>query len=366
MLSFLSELKTANRLASQKFHVIFFAEGGHYFQYFRHLFEELVLRPGIRIAYITGDKNDAVLQDHRVEGFCLKATLAGVFPRLQADVMVMTMPDLQNFIFKKSPSVKKYVYVFHALVSTHQQYRTHAFDHYDAIFCTGPQQEAEVRESEKLYGLAMKEIVRYGYPLLEELKAKANQATVQKRKVLVAPSCYKEGIFNTCIEELVERLGGMGYQLWLRPHPEFIKRNKKVYDRLVKRMDNANNVRFDASPSVFTHLVDAGILVTDRSGIALEYAFATKRPVLFVDTPLKVQNPEAYRYKAQPLENTHRPNIGEAVLPNGLQRLEETLQRMNGNADGFWESIIKAEAETVFPSDHWANGLDYIKTHITQ
>jgi hypothetical protein len=144
MLSFFSELRNVQKLAGQKFHVVFYAENKYYFQYFRHLYEALIQIPALKIAYITSDKGDSILEDDRVQTFYLKSTLAGTFPRLQADVMIMTMPDLQNFIFKRSPAVGKYIYVFHALVSTHQQYRAHAFDHYDTIFCTGPQQEKEI------------------------------------------------------------------------------------------------------------------------------------------------------------------------------------------------------------------------------
>lgn len=360
MFSFFSEWSAAQRLAEKKFHVIFFAESRYYFQYFRHLFDALTACPGICVAYITSDKGDEILSDKRAETFYLKSTLAGAFPRLQADVMIMTVPDLQNFIFKKSASVKKYVYVFHAMVSTHQQYRSHAFDHYDAVFCTGPQQEAEIWESETLYSLPPKDVVRYGYPLLEELKEKAAQTSTQEKKILIAPSWYTAGILNTCILPLVGRLVLKRYPVWIRPHPEFVKRNKKAYERLVEAIAPCHTVHLDHSASVFTHLLDAAFLITDRSGIALEYAFAVRRPVLFIDTPLKIQNTDVSKFSAQPLENQYRKFLGEAIRPDEIENVGEVLEKLESTSASYLPSIQKTETEVVFGKENWRNGIAYI------
>lgn len=361
MFSFFNEFASAQKIVSKKFDVIFFAESRYYFQYFKHLFDALTALPDVRIAYVSSDKHDEVLRDQRVEGFYLKTTLAGVFPRLQANAMILTMPDLQNFIFKKSPSVKKYVYVFHALVSTHQQYRAHAFDHYDAVFCTGPQQVEEIRESEGLYSLPAKEIIGYGYPLLQTLKEKAMQTSVQLNKVLIAPSWYSEGILNTCILPLLNELRKTNKEVWIRPHPEFVKRNKKAYQALLRQARNDNNIHFDKSPSVYTHLLDAAHLITDRSGIALEYAFTMQRPVMFIDTPLKIQNPDVKRFRLEPLENRYRKALGRTVAPSELHKLNRAMDQSEDEMEAFKASILKTENEVIFPVANGQRGVEYIK-----
>lgn len=363
MFSFFSEIRTAQKLSGQRFHVIFFAENGYYFQYYRYLFEALVDVPSIKIAYITSDKKDDILRDTRVQSFYLKNTLAGIFPQLQADVMIMTMPDLQNFIFKRSITVKKYVYVFHALVSTHQQYRTHAFDHYDAIFCTGPQQEAEIRETEKLYALPQKECVPFGYPLLNDLQKKAG--AVQTNKILIAPSWYSEGILATCILPLVEALQKEAWQLWIRPHPEFIKRSKKIYEKLLHLTKVNKDVHLDTSPSVLTHLLDAEFLITDRSGIALEYALSTTRPVLFIDTPLKVQNNEVNMLSLPPLENAVRHRLGLSVQPGSLEEVAGVLQALRQSSAGWKTSIEDSRDAIVYPPACHKNGINYLLAQLS-
>ncbi|HEX8314582.1 MAG TPA: hypothetical protein VF609_06305 [Flavisolibacter sp.] len=365
MFSIFSEYGTAQRIISKHFHVIFYAENSNYFQYFAHLYNELQQIETIRIAYITSDKNDPVLSDKKIESYYLNTTLAGTFPRLQADVMIMTMPDLQNFIFKRSATVKKYIYVFHAMVSTHQQYRAHAFDHYDAIFCTGPCHRKEIRESEALYSLPRKELIDYGYPLLNSLRQKVLEKEIQPNKVLIAPSWYKEGILNTCILPLVDALKTSGCEIWIRPHPEFIKRNKKQYLQLEGLARKSDKIFFDTSSSVFTHLTDAGHLITDRSGIALEYAFATYKPVLFIDTPLKVQNNEVARFTNVPLENHYRNCIGRSIGPNDVHLVTGVMKELRNTRETWQSSIKQTEEEAVFSPAQWENGIRYIRDQLT-
>ena len=55
------------------------------------------------------------------------------FQTLETDVMVMTMPDLNNFQVKRSHHSVHYVYLQHSLASLHMIYRNGAFNHYDTI-----------------------------------------------------------------------------------------------------------------------------------------------------------------------------------------------------------------------------------------
>ena len=45
---------------------------------------------------------------------------------------------------------------------------------------------------------------------------------------------------------------------------------------------------FSSNSTVF----EADLMITDWSGIAYEYAYTTCKPVLFIDTPMKIMNPE--------------------------------------------------------------------------
>ena len=79
----------------------------------------------------------------------------------------------------------------------HQHFKTYVSslkevldNNYDAVFCTGGYQEQEIRLAEKLYNKKQKEIIRYGYPLLDEIKNKSGAAN-KKPVLLIAPSGYE-------------------------------------------------------------------------------------------------------------------------------------------------------------------------------
>ena len=56
------------------------------------------------------------------------------FENIETDVMVMTMPDINQYQVKRSRHKVHYVYTQHSLVSLHMVYRPGALDHYDSIF----------------------------------------------------------------------------------------------------------------------------------------------------------------------------------------------------------------------------------------
>jgi YidC/Oxa1 family membrane protein insertase len=361
MFSIFSEFKRVQKLVDQKFNIIFFVETHYYFQYIEHLFNAFAGQKGVRIAYISSDKQDPVLQDKRVEGFYLNATLAGAFPKLQADVMVMTMPDLQNFLYKRSERVGKYIYVFHALVSTHQQYRENAFDYYDAVFCTGPQQVEEISKRELLFSLPPKELVSYGYPFLEQMKSQPGE--VPLKKILVAPSWYEEGLLNQHIFPLLEIFKNIRMEIWLRPHPEFIKRKPKQWKK-IEEQSAKGSIHIDLSPSVYNHFSESAILITDRSGIAFEFAFSTGRPVIFIDTPLKQQNHSWQKLNIEPLENRFRYQVGKAVLPGAMNELAGYMNQLQTLQHEMESSIKDTETKMVFNKEYHSNGINYINDHL--
>ena len=47
------------------------------------------------------------------------------------------------------------------MFSIHSYLRKGAVDNYDTIFCVGPHQTKEIRETEKVYGLKPKKIINY-------------------------------------------------------------------------------------------------------------------------------------------------------------------------------------------------------------
>ncbi|RYY67186.1 MAG: hypothetical protein EOO12_01945 [Chitinophagaceae bacterium] len=361
MIGFLHEYRNSQKVIAREYDFIFYSEGAYYHQYLRAIYEALLQRPELRLCYISSDPADPVLKGApaNVDTYCLKATLMFVFPRLRAKAVILTMPNLDLHGYKRSPMVGKYVYVFHALVSTHQQYHEQAFDRYDSVFCCGRYQEEEIRAAEALRSLPAKDLVPYGYPLLEDLQQRSAEGL--EPCVLVAPSWHPEGILNTCLEPLLAQLLTLDLAVQIRPHPEFRKREPRKMKALEALVRKTPSLRIDTAPQLYTQLASAQLLVTDRSGIALEYAFARRRPVLFIDTPPKIYNRNYTALGIEPIEDRLRPELGRSVAPGRLGEVPEAARALMADAGSWDKKMAALEAATVYGPSQKREGVAYLE-----
>jgi YidC/Oxa1 family membrane protein insertase len=359
-MSFFSEYKQVNKLLQEKQQVVFYAESRHYYQYFEKLISGL-LSTNTKLCYITSDAADPLLTiaPANMKAIHVKWMLGFLFSKIRADVMIMTMPDLGNFLFKRSAGVGSYIYIFHAAVSTHQQYRKEAFFNYDAVFCTGEYQQKEIRKAEDLYNQRPKELISYGYPLLDQIKK--DNAENSKQTILIAPSWFAGCIFETCIEELLIQLSKLPYNIILRSHPEYEKRSRKNFKKIQKLVSADANISIDNQPDVISMLSSTDILITDRSGIAFEFAFGVGKPVLFIDTALKQNNPDWQELEIEPIENKLRAELGVSVLPSQLNQIPEKIKVLENLRGGFSDRM-KELKRTIFYNSNgsYKAGLDYV------
>ncbi|TCZ71398.1 hypothetical protein [Flaviaesturariibacter aridisoli] len=362
MIGFLQEYRNSHKVVATEYDFIFYSEGAPYHQYMADVFESLLAARRYRICYLTSDAKDPVLQRSAegLEAYFLKATLMFVFPRLRARALLMTMPNLDLHGYKRSPDVGKYVYLFHALVSTHQQYHEQAFDHYDALFCCGPYHEQEARRAEALRGLKPRDLVPYGYPLLERISSE-RALKGHDECILVAPSWHPEGILSTCIEALLGQLLPLGLPVFIRPHPEFRKREPKKMKSLEMLVKKQALLHLDTSPDVYNRLASTRLLVTDRSGIALEYAFACKRPVLFIDTPPKIYNRNYTALGIEPVEDRLRPELGRSVAAGNLGEVPAAARALMADAGSWDKKMAALEAATVYGPSQKREGVAYLE-----
>ena len=360
-MSIFSEYRNMLDLLKKKHQVVFYSESRHYYPYFKQLIEDLKATQQVAITYITSDKQDPLLTQSvtGMQVVHIKWMLGFLFSKIKADVMIMTMPDLGNYLFRRSEYVGNYIYMFHAAVSTHQQYREHAFDNYDTVFCTGDYQVNEIRRTEELYKLGKKELVNYGYPLFDELNR--SKKTEKEKTILLAPSWYPEGIFDSCFEELIKILSGLPYRTIIRTHPEYVKRNRGFLKKIKQEFGLKKNIQVDELTSVTERLSTTDILITDRSGIAFEFAFGIGRPVLFIDTPLKINNPASGLLGIEPKENTLRKELGISLEPTSLQQLPMKINELFSSSGEYNLKFSEMRQRLFFNSvESYRAGVDFI------
>jgi YidC/Oxa1 family membrane protein insertase len=274
---------------------------------------------------------------------------------LKAEVLVMTMPSLETYFIKRSRVYPvHYVYVFHSIVSSHTIYRKGAFDHFDSIFCAGPHHIKEIKATEQLYNLNHKNLVMYGYGLLDKLqknKPVQNQEICTKdgrKKILVAPSWGKKGLLETKGLDLVKILLDAGYYVTVRPHPMSIKKSSKIIKKIREKFEGNSDFILDTNTSSFEQLFSSYALITDWSGIGFEYAFVCERPVIYVDVPKKAHNKEYDKIQFVPLEVGIRDKIGEIISINNLESMPERIEFLYGHVNEFQNKIKKIRDGTVF------------------
>lgn len=336
--------------------VVFYSERAGDFKYFEGIFLETLERSSVAVYYLTSDPLDPMLADPagRWKGFYFGWLLPLVLLFLNRKVLVMTLPDLDRYHIRRSVRGVQHVYVFHALVSTHMVYRFGAFDHYDTVLCAGPHQVAELRRAEEIYGLPPKRLAEVGYPWLDRLIA------VRKRidesasssgvgpKVLIAPSWGRHNILESCLEEITAPLSRLGYSVVIRPHPQWVRQNPREIKRISRQFGSRENVEVDLGPLSDQALMETDVLVTDWSGIALEYAFAAERPVLFIDVPSKVNNPRHEELGMTPLEMRLRNRIGKVVTLQAVDQIDREIRGLIERRDSYRDCILKEREQAVF------------------
>jgi YidC/Oxa1 family membrane protein insertase len=273
---------------------------------------------------------------------------------LNCKVFVMTLADLNQFHYKRSVHPVHYLYVFHALVSTHMMYRFGAFDHYDSILCVGPHQIKEIRKHEAMHGLKPKDLLKAGYYRLERIhKAYRKETTdelsgTDRRTVLIAPSWGPDNVLESCGERLAGSLLDAGYRVIVRPHPETLKRSPDLMASLDSSFGNNPNFKLERSVKTDDSLLQADVLICDCSGVALEYAFGTERPVLFLDVPYKIKNKRYSELEIEPLELSLRTEIGEVVPADEVGSVTRVIDRLISERLIYQKRIVALRNEYVY------------------
>jgi hypothetical protein len=87
-------------------------------------------------------------------------------------------------------------------------------------------------------------------------------------------------------------------------------------------------------------------MISDWSGAAVEYAFGLGKPVVFIDTPRKVNNSEYEELDIEPFESKIRTVVGEIVPQDGLDTLGEVVHRLLENSS--YKDMQEVAAKHVF------------------
>jgi hypothetical protein len=355
-----NQLKKFRTLSAQQKKIVFYSEGKNYWTYFEKIINYLI-KKNVTIIYLTSDADDSILTNStsNIHSFYIgKGSIRTIcFATMEAKLVLMTMPDLDTSYIKKSPNVENYIYIHHSIVSQHMVYNENAFDNYDTIFCVGKHHFNENLVRQKNKKILKKELVEHGYGRLDQLleDIEKNCAPLKKGKksnkkinVLIAPSWGINGVVERKGEKLVEILLKNDFIVTLRPHPQTIKNNLSLINKIVDMFSERKNFNLDTNMNATLSLQSADIMISDWSGAAYEFSFSRLKPVLFIDVPLKINNANYEDYNIVPIEVSLRDQIGTILPEEEIFKLPETISKMVRDVDKWKEKIIELRKDTIF------------------
>ncbi len=360
-------------------HLVFFSEKSGFYKYFENIIEALLKNTNVTIHYVTNDPNDKIfekaLTEPKIKPYYIGPKKIITFMmKMDADIVVMTTPELDSLHIKRS-YVKKdteYIYTFHAPTSTHMCVKEDAHDNFDTIFCVGPHQVDEIREAEKVRNLKEKNLVPVGFGVIDnliEMYEKMEKTEKPMKQILIAPSWQEDNIFDSCLDEILPQLLHKGNKVIIRPHPEYVKRFKGKMDAIVEKYKSEVGDDFEIELDFSSNrtIWESDLLITDWSGIAYEFSYATKKPTLFINTTMKVLNPNYKILSCVPVEIAWKDQVGVSLEMDEVNKVGETVAELLGNPEKYSDKITDALNRNIFNIGHsGVEGAKYIYNRIIE
>lgn len=358
-------------------HLVFYSENNGFYKYYQGMIEYILKNTNIVIHYITSDPEDSIFElakkNQHIKAYYIgEKKLITLMMKMDADIVVMTMPDLENYHIKRSYIRKdiEYIYIPHGMDSLNMTMRKGSMNHFDTVFCTGKHQKEEIEKTEEVYSLPKKNLVEWGYSLLDSMREdyqKSQKKNDGMRSILIAPSWQKDNIVDSCLEELIDNLAGHGYKITVRPHPQHVRHMPERMEELKQKYCVDKDIEIQTDFSSNSTVFDADMMITDWSGIAYEYAYTTCKPVLFINTPMKVMNPEYQKIEIEPINIWMRDSIGATLNPDEMDKASVIVEKMFDDAAMYRSRIDNFVHEYVYNLGHSSEvGAQYIVNEIVK
>lgn len=296
---------------------VFYAEDAFSYHTLKGYIEELLESHPVH--YITSQEDDPLKSSGRFHVYHMPEMGQTYLGRSNSPVLAMTVPDLGLKQLQRPSRKTRCFYIFHSLISSHRGYLETAYDHYDDFFCCHKHHARELTARFKAIGKETPNLHEVGYYKLESIyqdHRSFQQVESGQPSVLIAPSWHTGNLLELAGPKVVDSLLKAGLKVIVRPHPAFFHsiyaKGEEVLAAL-KPFEREELFEWDTDFSSNATFHSADLMVSDWSGAALEYAFGTERPVLFIDTPYKIRNEKWQKYDIVPFEEEMRPQLGQVL-----------------------------------------------------
>lgn len=283
--------KSRHRVPNELPDIVFHSEGGHYWHVFQPVMKHCATH-FIECAYVTPDPKDPAFEWAKTHDSVSvihvgteMMTLAWM-NRIKTRIVVSTTPNLDVYMWKRSPYVERYVHLFHA-PTTVEFYEKYALCFYDDIIGCGKFQESGIRELDEKRKLPQKRfliagLTYYDYMIdeLNSLQLQAPSKTEKNPIVLYAPSWGIRSSLSTLGIASIRELLAADYRVIFRPHPQSLISDKEILAEIYSSFSDNPLFKVDTKITGLVSMNESDLLITDFSGMLFDYAFLFGKPII--------------------------------------------------------------------------------------
>ncbi|WP_288680826.1 CDP-glycerol glycerophosphotransferase family protein [uncultured Brachyspira sp.] len=345
--SFADKINKKENISKAK--IIIYGEDKRYYNVFKPIIEELI-NLEIPTIYYSSSYDDKIFE---IKSDFLKSEFIGTGNKayaklnfIEADICLMTTPNLDVFQLKRSKGVKKYVHITHSSAET-STYCLYSLDFFDAVFLNGEHQIRDIRELENKRNTIIKDLYVVGNPYLDELSKMKETITKEnnnKKTILIAPSWGMNCLFRRFGENLLDNIVNSDYNIIIRPHPQSLISDKDIIDKFQNRYKDKNNVEWDFNRVNIYSLSKADIMISDFSGVIFDYAFLFEKPVIIPSFTFDKRGTDAIEIDEEVWTFETIPKISFKLDENNFSNISQIIEDSINN-ETLKNNILKAKEE---------------------
>ena len=345
--SFADKINKKENISKAK--IIIYGEDKRYYNVFKPIIEELI-NLEIPTIYYSSSYDDKIFE---IKSDFLKSEFIGTGNKayaklnfIEADICLMTTPNLDVFQLKRSKGVRKYVHITHSSAET-STYCLYSLDFFDAVFLNGEHQIRDIRELENKRNTIIKDLYVVGNPYLDELSKMKETITKEnnnKKTILIAPSWGMNCLFRRFGEKLLDNIVNSDYNIIIRPHPQSLISDKDIIDKFQNRYKDKNNVEWDFNRVNIYSLSKADIMISDFSGVIFDYVFLFEKPVIIPSFTFDKRGTDAIEIDEEVWTFETIPKISFKLDENNFSNISQIIEDSINN-ETLKNNILKAKEE---------------------
>ena len=320
------------KTSENSFRIGFFCENNYIFQYLEPYILKKLKREKVLILSFQNIKNN-LIDKSSIFIFRTNFFRELVFLTLKLKFLYSSTPDLDKTIFKRSKFSKcKYIYLHHTPVSLTLIYNSDAFNAFDAVQTISTYQFEEMKEIVSKNNLKTK-IFKSKYLFINK-QIERNRSQIPDTDVLIAPS-WNSSFYKLNYHILLKKqLSKNNITYKLRPHPMSLAKGEIAMNDLTK-------LDIPVDKLTLLNLFKYKFIITDWSGIFIEFALIFKRKAYLINTPKKIVNTNYLNYENQPIEISLRNILGKTYEIHNIQKIIDEIQILKKNRINEDENVKK-------------------------